>query len=167
MSSPVKPVEEGMHTITPHLICSNCSEAIEFYKKAFGAEEVMRMPMPDGRIGHAQLKIGDSNLFLADEFPDYGSVGPLTLKGSPVAIHLAVPDVDALWTRARDAGAKVRMELEDAFWGDRYGQLEDPYGHRWSLATHIRDVSPEEMEEAMKREMSMDCAKAPAQTEEA
>ncbi|WP_313705163.1 VOC family protein [Massilia sp.] len=152
MSSEVKPVEEGMHTITPHLVCANCREAIEFYKKAFGAEEVMAMPMPDGKIGHAMLRIGDSPLFLADEFPDYGSFGPLALKGTPVTIHLSVPNVDAVWDSAVAAGAKVRMQLADQFWGDRYGQLDDPFGHRWSLAQHIRDVSPEEMEEAMKRE---------------
>ena len=152
MSSEVKPVEEGMHTVTPHLVCANCHEAIEFYKKAFGAEEVMRMPMPDGKVGHAMLRIGDSPLFLADEYPDYGSFGPLTLKGSPVTIHLSVPNVDAVWERAVAAGATVRMALADQFWGDRYGQLDDPFGHRWSLATHIRNVSQEEMDEAMKDE---------------
>ncbi|MEN3275242.1 MAG: PhnB protein [Massilia sp.] len=152
MSLEVKPVEERMHTITPHLVCANCHEAIELYKKAFGAEEVMRMPMPDGKVGHAMLRIGDSPLFLADEFPDHGSLGPLALKGSPVTIHLSVPNVDAVWERALAAGATVRMELADQFWGDRYGQLDDPFGHRWSLATHIRDVSPEEMEAAMKNE---------------
>jgi PhnB protein len=152
MSSEVKPVEEGMPTLTPHLVCANCSDAIAFYKKAFGAIEVMRSSMPDGKIGHAMLRIGDSPLFLADEFPDYGSHSPLSLKGSPVTIHLSVPNVDEIWNSARAAGATVRMELADMFWGDRYGQLDDPFGHRWSMATHIRDVSPEEMEEAMKRE---------------
>jgi PhnB protein len=152
MSSKVKPVEDGTHTLTPHLVCANCAEAIVFYKKAFGAVEVMRAPMPDGKIGHAMLRIGDSPLFLADEFPDDGSFSPLSLKGSPVTIHLAVPNVDELWNRAKAAGATVRMELADMFWGDRYGQLDDPFGHRWSMATHIRDVSPEEMEAAMKRE---------------
>jgi uncharacterized glyoxalase superfamily protein PhnB len=157
MNSEVKPVEEGMHTVTPHLVCANCAEAIEFYKKAFGAIEVMRSPMPDGKIGHAQLRIGDSPLFLADEFPDYGSHSPLSLKGSPVTIHLSVPNVDEIWNSAKAAGATVRMELADMFWGDRYGQLDDPFGHRWSMATHIRDVSPAEMEEAMKA-MGTDCA---------
>ena len=149
--SAVKPVEEGMHTITPHLVCANCHKAIEFYKKAFGAQEVMRSPMPDGRVGHAMLRIGDSPLFLADEFPDYGALGPLSLKGTPVTIHLALPNVDAVWEQAVAAGATVRMELADQFWGDRYGQLEDPFGHRWSLAQHVRDVSEEEMQEAMKK----------------
>ena len=157
MNAEVKPVEEGMHTVTPHLVCANCADAIEFYKKAFGAIEVMRTPMPDGKIGHAQLRIGDSPLFLADEFPDYGSHSPLSLKGSPVTIHLSVPNVDEIWNSARAAGATVRMELADMFWGDRYGQLDDPFGHRWSMATHIRDVSPAEMEEAMKA-MGSECA---------
>ena len=157
MNSEVKPVEEGMHTVTPHLVCANCAAAIEFYKKAFGAIEVMRSPMPDGKIGHAQLRIGDSPLFLADEFPDYGSHSPLSLKGSPVTIHLSVPNVDEIWNSARAAGATVRMELADMFWGDRYGQLDDPFGHRWSMATHLRDVSPAEMEEAMKA-MGTECA---------
>ena len=152
MNSTVKPVEEGMHTVTPHLVCANCAEAIAFYKKAFGAIEVSRSPMPDGKIGHAMLRIGDSPLFLADEFPDYGSHSPLSLKGSPVTIHLAVPNVDEIWNSAKAAGATVRMELADMFWGDRYGQLDDPFGHRWSMATHIRDVSDQEIQEAMKRE---------------
>jgi len=152
MSAEVKPVEDGMHTVTAHLVCANCHEAIEFYKKAFGAEEVMRMPMPDGKVGHAMIRICDSPLFLADEFPDYGSFGPLTLKGTPVTIHLSLPNVDAVWEQAVAAGATVRMELADQFWGDRYGQLEDPFGHRWSLAQHIRDVSDAEMQEAMKKE---------------
>jgi len=150
-SSPaVRPVEEGMHTITPHLTCANGHEAIEFYKRAFGAREVMRSLMPDGKIGHAMLRIGDSPLFLADEFPDYGAFGPLALKGSPVNLHLALPNVDAVWEQAVAAGATVKMELADQFWGDRYGQLEDPFGHRWSLAQHIRDVSDEEIQQAMK-----------------
>ena len=150
--SQVKPIPDGYHTLTPYLRVRGGAAAIEFYKKAFGAEEVMRMPMPDGKVGHAMLRIGDSPLFLADEYPDYGSFGPLSLKGSPVTIHLSVPNVDQVWERAVAAGATVRMALADQFWGDRYGQLDDPFGHRWSLATHIRDVSPEEMDEAMKRE---------------
>lgn len=151
MNAVVKPVEEGMHTITPYLVCAQCAEAIAFYKKAFGAEEIMRMPMQDGKIGHAMLRIGDSNLFVADEYPDYGAYGPLTLKGTSVTIHLAVADVDALWQRATAAGATVRMALADMFWGDRYGQLDDPFGHRWSLATHIRDVTPDDMAAAIQQ----------------
>jgi PhnB protein len=145
MSSSVKPVPEGMHTITPHLVCAGGDAAIEFYKKAFGAEEVMRLPGPGGKIGHAMLRIGDSSIMLADEFPQWESLGPLALKGSPVTLHLAVADVDRAFERALAAGARVRMPLADMFWGDRYGIVEDPFGHRWSLATHVRDVPVEEM----------------------
>lgn len=144
------PVEEGMHTVTPHLVCAGASDAIEFYKKAFGAEEMMRLPMPNGKLGHAMLRIGDSPIMLADEFPEWDSPAPTTLKGTPVTIHLSVPDVDQAFRRAVEAGATVKMELADMFWGDRYGVVQDPFGHRWSLATHIRDVSPEEMEKAMR-----------------
>jgi len=139
-----------MHTVTPHLVCAGASEAIEFYKKAFGAEELMRLPMPNGKLGHAMLRIGDSPIMLADEFPEWDSPAPTTLKGTPVTIHLSVPDVDQAFRRAVEAGATVKMELADMFWGDRYGVVEDPFGHRWSLATHMRDVSPEEMEKAMR-----------------
>jgi uncharacterized glyoxalase superfamily protein PhnB len=134
-----------MNTITPHLVVDGAADAIEFYKKAFGAQEVMRMPGPDGKLGHAMLRIGDSMLMLADEYPQWESFGPLALKGSPVTLHLSVPDVDAAFARALEAGATVRMPLADMFWGDRYGIVQDPFGHRWSLATHVRDVSPEEM----------------------
>jgi uncharacterized glyoxalase superfamily protein PhnB len=143
-----------MHTITPHLVCAGASDAIEFYKKAFGAEEMMRLPGPDGKLGHAMIRIGDSAVMLADEFPQWESLGPVSLKGSPVTLHLAVPDVDKAFERALAAGAKVRMPLADMFWGDRYGIVEDPFGHRWSMATHIRDVSPEEMA----AEMAKACA---------
>lgn len=153
-TSNVKPVPEGMHTITPHLVCAGAADAIEFYKKAFDAEEVMRLPGPDGKLGHAMLRIGDSLLMLADEFPQWESFGPLSLKGSPVTLHLSVADVDKAFERALAAGAAVRMPLADMFWGDRYGIVEDPFGHRWSLATHIRDVSAEEMA----AEMAKACA---------
>jgi uncharacterized glyoxalase superfamily protein PhnB len=143
-----------MHTITPHLVCAGASDAIEFYKKAFGAEEMMRLPGPDGKLGHAMIRIGDSAVMLADEFPQWESLGPVSLKGSPVTLHLAVPDVDKAFERALAAGAKVRMPLADMFWGDRYGIVEDPFGHRWSMATHIRDVSPDEMA----AEMAKACA---------
>jgi len=145
----VKPIPEGMHSITPHLICAGAAEAIAFYKKAFGALELNRLPAPDGKLLHAMLRIGDSSLMLVDEMPQHGSLGPKSLKGSPVTIHLYVDDVDATFARAQNAGAKVTMPVTDMFWGDRYGQLEDPFGHRWSVATHIRDVSPEEMRQAM------------------
>jgi PhnB protein len=150
-TSNVKPVEDGMHTVTAHLVVAGAADAIEWYKKAFGAEEIMRMPGPDGKLWHAMIRIGDSVVMLADEFPDYGSVGPKTLKGSPVTLHLSVENVDAYFKRAIDAGATVKMELADMFWGDRYGQVEDPFGHRWSMATHIRDVTPEEMVKGMQQ----------------
>lgn len=142
---------DGMHTITPHLVCANASAAIEFYKKAFGAEELFRLPGPDGKLMHGSMRIGDSILMLADEYPEWGSLGPKALKGSPVTIHLSVDDADASFKRAVDAGATVKMPLADAFWGDRYGIVVDPFGHYWSIATHIRDVSQEEMVSAMKK----------------
>jgi PhnB protein len=147
----VKPVPEGMHTVTPHLTCAGAAAAIEFYKRAFQAEEVARMAAPDGKLMHAMVRIGDSAVMLVDEFPDYGAVGPKTLKGSPVTLHLYVNDVDTFVRRAVDAGAKITMPLADMFWGDRYCQLEDPFGHRWSVATHIRDLTAEEMQQAMRK----------------
>jgi PhnB protein len=153
-TSNVQPIPQGMHTITPHLVCDGAADAIEFYKRAFGAEEIFRMPGPDGKLGHAMLRLGDSMLMLADEFPQWESRGPLALKGTPVTLHLAVPDVDQAFERALQAGAQVRMPLADMFWGDRYGILEDPFGHRWAMATHVRDVAPEEMA----AEMAKACA---------
>ncbi|WP_038167184.1 VOC family protein [Verrucomicrobium sp. BvORR106] len=146
----VEPVPAGMHTVTPHLICDGAADAIEFYKKAFGATEICRMPSPEGKIMHAAINIGDSMVMLVDQYPDWGCMGPAALKGASVTIHLQVVDADALFKQAVDAGAKVIMPIEDAFWGDRYGKVEDPFGHHWSIATHVRDVSPEEMQEAMK-----------------
>jgi uncharacterized glyoxalase superfamily protein PhnB len=146
----VKPIPDGMHSVTPHLICAGAADAIDFYKKAFNAIELARLPGPNGKLMHGSIRIGDSIVMLADEFPDMGSLGPKSLKGSPVSIHLYVADVDAFTERAVAAGAKVTMPLADMFWGDRYGQLEDPFGHRWSVATHIRDVTPEEMQQAMR-----------------
>lgn len=140
-----QPIPPSMHTITPHLVCRGASEAIAYYVKAFGAVELARLPTPDGRLMHAMIKIGDSPLMLVDEFPEQGCVGALTLKGSPVTLHLYVEDVDAAIARAVDAGARVTMPASDMFWGDRYGRLEDPFGHQWSVATHIRDVSVEEI----------------------
>jgi PhnB protein len=145
------PIPEGHHTITPHLIVKGASEAIDFYKRAFGAEELGRMPMPgpDGttRLGHAELQIGDSRLFLADDFPEYGSNGPQ--GGSAVTIHLYVTDADTVFNRAVEAGATVAMPLADMFWGDRYGKLVDPFGHHWSIATHLEDLTIEQMGERM------------------
>ena len=148
----VKPVPEGMHTVTPHLTCAGAADAIDFYKRAFNAQEMARMKGPDGKLMHGMIRIGDSALMLVDEYPDYGSFGPKSLKGSPVTIHLYVEDVDAFVQRAVDAGAKVTMPLADMFWGDRYCRLDDPFGHHWSVATHIRDATPEEMQEAMRKQ---------------
>ncbi|HLE66140.1 MAG TPA: VOC family protein [Burkholderiales bacterium] len=145
----VKPVPEGMRTVTPHLICAGAADAIEFYKKAFGAVEMARLPGPDGKIMHAMIRIGDSAVMLVDENPEWGMLGPKALKGSSVAIHLYVEDADAFVARAVKAGAKVTMPLDDMFWGDRYGKLEDPFGHHWSVGTHVRDVTMDEMKQAM------------------
>jgi PhnB protein len=139
----------GMRTVTPHLVCANATGAIEFYKKAFGAEEKVRMPGPDGKLMHAMLQFGDSNIMLVDENPEWGMRGPKLLGGAAVTIHLQVPDCDALYARAVDAGATAKMPLTDMFWGDRYGQVEDPYGHSWSIATHKRDLTPEQIKQGM------------------
>jgi len=146
----VKPVPDGMHSVTPHLICAGAADAIEFYKKAFGAIELTRLPAQSGKLLHASIRIGDSTIMLSDEFPAMGGLGPKSLKGSPVTIHLCVEDADALAARAVAAGAKVTMPVADMFWGDRYGQLEDPFGHRWSVGTHVRDVTPEEVQKAVR-----------------
>ena len=146
-----KPIPEGMHSVTPHLVCAGAAAAIDFYKKAFGAVEHGRLPGPDGRIMHAMLRIGDSAIMLVDEMPEWGSLGPKALKGSPVTIHLYVDDADAFVKRAAQAGAKVTMPVAEQFWGDRYGRIEDPFGHHWSVATHVRDVTPEEMKQAMQK----------------
>ncbi len=147
------PIPPGMHTVTPHLCCRDCSGAIDFYVKAFGAESFGRLSSPDGRIMHAMIRIGDSHVFLFDEMPEHGALGPRALKGTPVFLHLYVVDVDAAHARAVAAGCTPVMPLADMFWGDRYGQVEDPYGHRWSLATHKQDLTPDEMAEAMRRAM--------------
>lgn len=137
-----------MQTITPHLVCAKAIDAIEFYKKAFGATESVKLVAPNGGLIHACLKIGDSNVMLAEECPEFHSFGPSEKNLSPVVIHLMVPDVDAVMARAASVGAKITMPAADMFWGDRYGQLVDPFGHRWSVATHQRDLSPEEIQEA-------------------
>lgn len=155
MSKPqVKPIPDGMHTVTPHLICAGAADAIEFYKKAFNAVEIGRMAGPQGKLLHGAIRIGDSTVMLVDEFPDWGSFGPKSLKGSPVTIHLYVKDVDAFVAHAAASGAKITMPLQDMFWGDRYCKLEDPFGHQWSVATHVRDVSPQEMQHAAQKACS-------------
>jgi PhnB protein len=148
MSEKVTPIPEGYRTVTPHIVVRGAAEAIEFYKNAFGAVEDARMPGPDGKLMHAQITIGDSIVMLADEFPEWGAVGPLTVGGSSVTLHLYVEDCDAAFNRAVEAGATAKMAPNDAFWGDRYGQLVDPFGHVWSVATHVKDVTLDEMNAA-------------------
>jgi PhnB protein len=148
-STSVKAIPHGMHTVTPHLICNGAADAIAFYTRAFNAVETSRLPGPNGKLMHASLRIGDSTIMLVDEMPEHGALGPKSLKGSPVAIHLYVEDVDALAAQAVRAGARITMPVSDTFWGDRYAQLEDPFGHRWSVATHVRDVSAADMHKAM------------------
>lgn len=143
--SKAKPIPEGYHTATPYLIIKNAARAIDFYKKAFGATERMRMADPTGKVMHAEIQIGDSRIMIADEFPEMGARSPESLGGSPVSIFLYVEDVDALAKQATSAGAKVLMPIQDQFWGDRYGKLTDPFGHVWDIATHKEDVTPEEM----------------------
>jgi len=145
MASKVNPIPEGYHTATPYLIVKDAARAIEFYKKAFGAIELMRMTQQDGRIGHAEIKIGDSPIMLADEFPEMGARSPAALGGSPVSVLLYVQDVDAVFNQAVAAGAKVTRPVKDQFYGDRSGGVTDPFGHQWHIATHKEDVTPEEM----------------------
>lgn len=145
----VKPIPNDMHRVTPHLVVGGAAQAIEFYKKAFGAVEEARLPGPDGKLMHAMIRIHGDAVMLVDEMPQWNVFGPKSLKGSPVTLHLYVEDVDAAVKRAVDAGAKVTMPVADMFWGDRYGKIEDPFGHQWSLATHKRDVSMEEAKKAM------------------
>ena len=145
---PVKPIPDGYHTLTPYLCVRDSGAAIDFYKKAFGAEERCRMPGPGGQgIMHAEIKIGDSIVMLSDEMPDWGHLGPQSIGNTPVTIHVFVADVDAAIARAESHGAKVTQPPTDMFWGDRYGKIQDPFGHNWSIATHIEDVSPEQMGE--------------------
>ena len=145
----VKAIPDGMRTLTPELFCARAADAIEFYKKAFGAVEVMRLAGPDGKLMHSEIQIGDSLLWIMDEMK--GASGPMALKGSPVNIHMQVEDVDAVVKKAVAAGAKITMPLADQIWGDRYAKLDDPFGHHWSVATHVRDVSPEDMKKAMSK----------------
>jgi PhnB protein len=141
----VKPIPEGYRTVTPYLIVNDAARAIAYYCEAFGARERMRMAGPDGKVGHAELEIGDSVIMLADEFPEMDARGPQAIGGSPVSILLYVDDVDSQFNRAVAAGGKVLRPVENKFYGDRSGALQDPFGHQWHLATHVEDVSPEEM----------------------
>jgi PhnB protein len=150
MTASKTPIPKGYHTATPTLTVRNAAEAIEFYKKALGAEELMRMPTPDGKIVHAELKIGDSIIFLADEIPGMGNKSPQTLGGTTGGLYLYVEDVDTVYQRAIDAGAKSNMSVMDMFWGDRVGHFVDPYGHTWDVSTRTRDLSPKEVESGAK-----------------
>lgn len=142
----VKPIPDGYHTVTPYLILNDAAGALAFYKKAFGATELVRMPGPGGKIMHAEIKIGDSPIMLADEFPEMGARSPQAYGGTPVSLALYVEDVDARVDQAVAAGATVRRPVADQFYGDRSGTVEDPFGHVWTLSTHKEDVSPEEMQ---------------------
>lgn len=152
-----KAIPDGFHGATPYLCVKDAAKALDFYKKAFGAQELMRMGGPDGKIGHAEIKIGEAVVMIADEFPDMGFLSPQTIGGSPVGMMVYVEDVDGFVNKATTAGAKILKPVADQFYGDRSGQLEDPFGHRWYIATHIEDVPPEEMkkraDEFMKQQM--------------
>jgi uncharacterized glyoxalase superfamily protein PhnB len=149
-----KPIPEGYHSVTPHLIVKGAAEALEFYKKAFGAEVRGVHQGPGNSIMHAEIKIGNSVLMLNDEFPDFGSLGPKSVGGTSAVMHVYTEDADALFNRVVEAGAKVIMPIMDMFWGDRYGQVEDPFGHRWSIATHKEDLTEEEMEKRGQQAMA-------------
>ena len=151
MTPTARAIPEGMHTVTPHLVIRGAAQAIEFYKQAFGAEELMRMTAPDGKsVIHAELRIGDSIIFLADESPGMGCRAPESLGGTTTTLNLYVDAVDAAFERAVKAGSKVTMPVADMFWGDRYGMLTDPFGHSWAMATHKEDLTTQEMEERAK-----------------
>jgi PhnB protein len=151
MSSKVKPIPDGYHAVTPYLIAHDASAAIEYYKKAFGAVEVFRMPSPDGtKIGHAEIRLGDSHVMLADEHPEMGARSPKTVGGCPISLLLYVPNVDEVVAQAVKAGGKLVREVADQFYGDRTGGVEDPFGYTWYVATHVEDVAPEELEKRAK-----------------
>jgi len=149
-----KPIPEGYHTLTPYLAVDDAAQAIEYYKKAFGAKERMRMDAPEGKIGHAELEIGDSVVMLSDPFPQASTRPPKELGGTSASVFMYVEDVDAVVKQAVDAGATVTMEVADQFWGDRFGTVADPYGHLWSIATHVEAVTPEQMAERAKEAMA-------------
>ncbi|HZW21206.1 VOC family protein [Noviherbaspirillum sp.] len=150
MTNKVKPVPEGYHTLTPYLTIRNAAAALDFYKRAFGAEETFRVASPDGKVGHAEIRIGDSAIMLSDEFPEMGAQSPETIGGSPVMLHLYVENVDALVDQAVQAGGKLERPVADQFYGDRGGMITDPFGHKWWIATHVEDVPPDELERRSK-----------------
>jgi PhnB protein len=145
MTAAAKPIPDGYHTVTPYLVIKNAGKAIEFYKEAFGATECVRLPAPDGNVMHAEIRIGDSPVMLCDESPNCNSLSPQTIGGTAVSIVLYVEDVDEVVNRAVAAGASLLMPVGDQFWGDRMGSVADPFGHKWSIATHKEDVTPEEI----------------------
>jgi PhnB protein len=149
-----KPIPEGYHTVSPYLAVDDAARAIEYYAKAFGAKELMRMDGPGGTIGHAELELGDSRIMLSDPFPQASTRPPKDLGGTSASVFMYVEDVDAVVKRAVDAGATVTMEVADQFWGDRFGTITDPFGHVWSIATHVEDVPPDEMAERAKAAMA-------------
>jgi PhnB protein len=144
----VSPIPEGMHAITPHIVVPDADEAADWYAKAFGAEERSRVTLPGGKVMTLELRLGDSAVMVASEFPDAGIVSPLTIGGTAAVLHIYTEDAESLWQRAVDAGAEVRHPLGDTFWGDLHGQLTDPYGHRWNVAQRVREVSPDEVARA-------------------
>jgi uncharacterized glyoxalase superfamily protein PhnB len=150
----IKAVPTGFHTLTPHLTVRDADKALEFYKNALGAEVLQVARMPDGKVMHAGLRIGDSMLMLNEESPEYGALSPLSTGGTGVTIHIYTEDVDAAFNRTVSAGAQVKMPLMDQFWGDRYGMIADPFGHKWSIAAHTKDMSPEEMQRAQDEAMA-------------
>lgn len=150
----VKAIPEGYHSITPFLTIRDAARAIDFYKKAFGAKERGVMKGPDGKVMHAELLIGDSVIMLSDEFPDFGALSPQALGGSPSGLHIYVENVDSAFDQAVKAGAQVEMPVAEQFWGDRYGRLKDPFGHKWSIATHTRDLSMDDMKRGMDEAMA-------------
>jgi PhnB protein len=149
-----KPIPEGYHTVSPYLAVDDAARAIEYYARAFGAKELVRMDAPGGKIGHAELEIGDSRIMLSDPFPQASTRPPKELGGASASVFMYVEDVDAVVKQAVDAGATVAMEVADQFWGDRFGTITDPFGHVWSIATHVEDVPPDEMAERAKTAMA-------------
>lgn len=150
----VKPIPQGFHSVTPYLTLNDTARAIDFYKRAFGAQEVMRMNGPDGKIGHAEIRIGDSVIMLGDEMSGMGNRSPQSLGGTTCGINLYVEDVDKIFNQAVSAGAQVEAQVADMFWGDRYGRLKDPFGHSWSVSTHKEDVAPAELSKRMQAEVA-------------
>jgi PhnB protein len=154
MPKKVNPIPQGYHTVTPNIVVRGAAKAIEFYGKAFGADETLRMPAPDGRIMHAEIRLGNSMIMLCDEMPDMGTKSPEAYGGTPVGFYVYVENVDLAWKRAVDAGAKPTVPLADMFWGDRTGCLEDPFGHRWWLSQHVADLTPEEIKKGQEAFLS-------------